>query len=350
MRNLTTSALVLAMCCSTALAGGLKTEQVAGDARWVAHVDVPALLKSGIAQFIIEEAEKNDSFLDGIAQCRETMGFDPLRDIRGLTLYGKKLGDDAGVVVLDATIDREKIVALLVANETYMDHKYGDYVVHEWTDKPKPGPDGEAPVKPAKTHYGCFHDEQTILVASSMELLKGAIDVLDGKLDSLAKSGGLAILPKAAEGAFAVAAVEGLELPADANPGQAALMRNIRDVGAQVGEIEGNTFLTITALTETPEKALKLRRVIQGFVALWQMMMAENRDLPVLGEQVEVTGQANTVHVDAAVPTKSLIEMIKLLAARKKEAAIRAAQKTAEIKQQLIKARIKARSRAKNAE
>ncbi|MGB2824798.1 MAG: hypothetical protein WBF17_27750, partial [Phycisphaerae bacterium] len=72
--------------------------------------------------------------------------------------------------------------------------------------------------------------------------------------------------------------------------------------------------------------------------------------LPPLGEQVEVTGQANTVHVDAAVPTKSLIEMIKFLAERKKEAAIRAAQKTAEIKQQLIKARIKARSRAKNAE
>ena len=340
MRNLRANALVLAVCCSTALAGGLKTEQVAGDARWVAHVDVAAMLKSGLAQFVLQEAEKKDSFLEGIANFRKTFGFDPLSDVRSLTLYGKEIGPEDGVVILDATVNREKILALLTANETYKSHEYGDYVVHQWTDKPKAGADGDAPVKEPKTHFGCFYDEKTVLVASTLELLKGEIDVLNGKSGSLAKSEALKVLPKPLAGAFALAAAEGLKVSAGAKPQQAALMRHVRDVAVQLGEAEGRTFLSITALAETAQRAVKLRQVIQGFVALWQMTMAEKQDAPDLGETVEVSGEGNVVHVAAAAPTKSLIEMIKFLAERKKEAAVRAARKkTAEVRQQLIKAR-----------
>jgi len=326
MRNPMVNALVLAACCSTAVGGALKVEQVAGDARWVAHVDVAAMLKSGLAQFILQEAEKKDSFLEGIAKFREVFGFDPLSDVRSLTLYGKEIGDKAGVVILDATVNPEKILALLAANETYRSREYGDYVLHQWTDQPKAGAGGDAPAGEPKTHYGCFYDEKIILVASTIELLKGAIDVLNGKRDSLANSEGLKILPKPAAGAFALAAAEGLKVPPDAKPQQAALMRHVRDVAVQAGETEGSTFVNITALTETAQRAVKLRQVIQGLVALWQMTMAEKPDAPDLGETVEVTGQENVVHVAAAAPTKSLIEMIKFLAARKKGAAIGAAQ------------------------
>ena len=318
MKKLAMGALVLALSCSPILAGPLNTEQIAGKAKWLAHVDVAALLKSGIAQFVLAEAEKKDGFLEGIVQFRETVGFDPLKDVHGLTIYGMKVGDESGVVILDATTDKDKLLTLLTANETYKSHEYGDYVLHQWTDEAKMPKVAAAAVKMPKTHYGTFYDAKTIVVASSLALLKDAIDVLDGKGESLAKSEGIKVLPKTAAGAFAVAAAEGIELPANAKP-EAALLRDIRDASVQIGETEGSTFLAITAWTQTAEKALKLRQVVQGFVALGQMMMAEQPDLPVLGEKVQVTGEETTVHVDAAVPTESLIKMIQFAAERKKQ-------------------------------
>ena len=340
MRRLATIGCVLTLCCSMASAGPLKVEQVAGDAQWVAHVDVAVLLKSGIAKFILEEAEKKQDFLEGISKFRETFGFDPLKDIRGLTLYGKKLGDDKAVLVMDATMDQQKIVALLKSNDTYKEHEYGDYTIHQWTDPPKPAKEPGAPPKPAKTNYGAFYDAKTILVGGTIDLLKGAIDAMKDKGKSLAKSDALKILPKPAAGVFALAAAEGIKLPPNAKPDKAALLRNVRDVTLQIGEKEGDTFLSLTALTATPERALKLRQVIQGFVALGQMMLAEQENLPALGEKVQVTGQENVVQVNAAVPTESLVKMILFLAERKKK-------KAAEARRDLLRSR---RERANNVE
>ena len=84
-------------------------------------------------------------------------------------------------------------------------------------------------------------------------------------------------------------------------------------------------FLQITALTETPEEALKLRQIVQGLIALVQMQMAAQENLPVLGETVQVAGAENVVQLTAEIATDSLIEMIKFLQERKKQEAAHSA-------------------------
>ena len=322
MKRFITGAMVLGLLCSAAMGGGLNTEQVAGDAQWVAHVDVAALLKSGIAQFLLAEAEKKNSFLEGIVKVRETLGFDPLQDVRGITLYGQKVGDKSGVVVLDATAQQDKLLALLLANETYKNIEYGDFAIHQWTDQPK----GDAALDEdavARTRFGCFYDEKTIVIGSSLDLLKGAIDVLAGDRDSLAKTKGLRMLPETVKGGFLVAAAEGIVLPDGAQKPQAAVFRNVTDAAVQIGEDEGQMFADVTMATPTDQKAAQLRTIVQGFVALGQMILQEREDLPALGEQVEVGGRGNLVQIAASVPTESAIEMVKFAIARAMQAKAR---------------------------
>ena len=322
MKKLAMTALVIGMCCSVTPGGPLKTEQVSGEAIWVAHLDAAALLKSQVGKFILSEIEKKEGFVDGIGKVRETLGFDPLADVRGVTLYGKAIGDDSAVVIIDVTADQKKVLALLEGNATYKATEYGERTLHEWRDDAKtktdPATGEQVVVKPAKQQFGAFYDAATVIVASSMDLLKGAVDVLDGKAKSLAKSGAIKTLPKPAEGVFLTVAAEHIKFPAKADKPQAAPFRHITDLSAQLGEAKQAVFLHATALTTTAEKAMKLRQVVQGFVALGQMMLAEREDLPALGEKVQVGGTENTVQVDADVPTDSLIKMFQHLVERKK--------------------------------
>lgn len=316
MRKIVTSLLAVAVLAPAGLAGPLKIERIAAAAKWAAHLDAEALLQSGIGRFLLSEAEKKADFLDGIATIREVFGFDPLRDVRGITLYGKVYADQQVVVIADATVDQDKLAGLLTGNPGYRGHEYGDRTLHQWTDKAK----GD---KPARTQFGCFYDKSTVMIASTLDLLKGAVDVLDGESKSLAQSDALPFLQKPPAGAILVAAGEQIKLPAEGDEPRVAVIRDLTDLALQVGEADGVMFLNVTAGTKTARRALQLRQIVQGFVAMGQMMLQEREDIPPLNEKIEITGEGTVAKLSATVPTESLIRMIKFLAAEaaKKKAA-----------------------------
>lgn len=316
MKSIATGMAVLVLCVSAAPGGPLKTEQVAGDARWVAHLDVDAVLSSGIAQFVLDEAAKKEEFHAGLAKIEETLGFRPLKDMHGLTLYGREYTKESGVAVIDVAADRDKLLALLLANEEYKKTEYGDHALHQWTDPPRYDEAGEL-TREARGQVGCFYDEGTIVIAPSVKVLQGALDVLDGKAENLAKTKALKMLPAPAKGAFLVAAAEDIELPAEKHP-RAALLRKITDGAVQAGESDGSVFADVSVLARTVEEAARIRQVVQGFVALAQMQLQAlaDEDMPVLGEKITVTGDGKAVRLAATIPTKSLIKAVQFMAAR----------------------------------
>ena len=312
MKTITAIATVLTIVASSAFGGGLKPAQVAGDANLVVHMDISAMLASGVGKFILAEAEKNADFVNKVTDLRQQFGFDLTRDLRGVTIYTRTIGDKSGVVLLDVTTDHSKVVELLNANDTHRESKYGKHTLHEWTDPAKTGPGGRE--IPAQTRYGAFYGDRMIVVASSMDLLKHGLDVLDGKAESLAKSNNLPMLPKAVKGEFMVGAAKDLPAPKkmDDDPG-AAIFKGIRGISIQAGENDEGVFADAVATVGSAREAQQLRKVVQGFIALGQLMMAQRDDLPALNEQVTVNGTDTQVTVSASVPTDSLIEMLKFL-------------------------------------
>lgn len=332
MRTLTAIAATFLILASTAFAGPLKTSQVAGDANWVAHLDIAEMLDSGLGKFILAEAQKNPDFVFQAAELREGFGFDITRDVRGITLYGPAVGQKDGVVVIDITVDQGKVIELLSQNETYKTVKYGAHVVHIWTDPPKTGPRGET--IPSKTHYGTFHGNNTAVAASKLDLLKKALDVLDGEGQSLAESKALPMLPKPVAGEFMVAAGNGVPLPPAPHPGPGGpdrpephemVLRNASLMSFQAGEDDEGTFATLVAEADNAKKANQIRNVVRGLTALVQMSLADREDLPLLNEKVTVAGEGTEVRVSLSAPTKSLIDMIEALRERREAARAKAA-------------------------
>lgn len=312
MNKFAVSLMAVVLIGSPLFAGPLNQEKVSGDAAWVAHVDVDALIKSGLGEFVLSKAAEKDEFINGLVKIQEVFGFDPLKDIRGLTLYGGKIGDDQGVVIADATLDADKVLPLLRENAAYRAIEHGDRVIHQWTDKPK----GD---KPAKTQTGCFYDAKTIVVGSTVDLVKKAIAVLDGEAANLTKTGAMSNLPKPAAGAFLVAAAEGIDLSSKEKHPEAAMFRSVTSGVLQAGEVDGVLFASLALGAKNAEDAANIRQMAQGFVALFKVGLQEKlpEELKNLGEKITVGGSDTTAQLDVTLPTESAIKLAAFLKEQK---------------------------------
>ena len=320
MRKPVIALISLALLCPIVMAGPLNKARVASNAKWLAHVDFEAILASDLAQIILAEAETKQDFNAKLDEFEKIVGFDPLKNARSMTLYGLDFTEGAGVAVLDITADQGKLLGLLKKNEAYRELSYGKRAVYQWTDQDK------APAA-AKTKFGCFYNRDLMIVASSIELLKGAIDVLDAKADSLERTKSLKSLPTPVAGTFIVAAAEGFPIRLKKDAPHAALTRSVTGASFQLVESRGVMSAKIAVQTKTPENALSIRQVVQGFVALGQMMKQQEqfRGFQNLGEAILVGGQGAEATLNATIPTKSLIEAAVLIKQRRGEKRARGA-------------------------
>src|SRR5438445_9117228 len=83
---------------------------VAADAKWLVHVDFDALRESKVAQHAREEIMKHDIAKTVLAMIKEATGADLDKDLHGATAYGSGIKPHAGVLIVYAHADREKLV------------------------------------------------------------------------------------------------------------------------------------------------------------------------------------------------------------------------------------------------
>ena len=74
-------------------------------------MDVQAPLASQVGKFALQEARKQEAFNAGLGFLQQAFAFNPLMDLRGVTVYGQRLGDDVGVVILGRVlVSQDKIL------------------------------------------------------------------------------------------------------------------------------------------------------------------------------------------------------------------------------------------------
>ena len=313
MKRLILSAIVTTLISSTVFAGALNTKVVAGDASWVAHADIEAILSSELGKMFLASVEKTEEFAKGVEAAKERFDCDPLKDIRGLTAYGPRLGDPDVVVVLDLTVAGDKLIANMEKKESYKSEKYGDHALHQWTDKRKHSDRVEG-------RYACFYNKKTVVFATDLKRLRGALDVLDGKADSLAKTNAIESLPKAAEGAFFVLAADKIAFPEGKAP-RAAILQGVGAVSLQGGEADGGVFVNASVLAGNDKDAMNVRQLVQGFLALSVIIRQQEKfaALQDLGERIDVGGEGKEVRVDATIPVKSVIRILTFIEEHRNE-------------------------------
>jgi len=295
--------LTSAILCMVTLAwaGPLDPAQVAAGAKWVAHVDLEALRASQFGGLLLGEL-KTDAAQAKIAAFKAIFAFDPVQDIKSLTVFGDKTSPQNGVAILKGAFDPEKVLVLLRANDSYKASDYGSHAVHTWTDDKSGAPE--------KTHWGCFHSAGMAVIAGTRERLVEAIDVLDGKgaaqpADSRLKR----LLPKE-QGVVMAAALQGIA-DGEALPPEANMLQNAD--GASLGLWEDNqkTTLEVKVEAKTVEAATAMQQMVQGLLAFGAVNQNPDPLAAAITQSAKVTTDDRTVMLRIQCGSEQLFNAMK---------------------------------------
>lgn len=292
------AALLIVIFATTAIAAPINQQQIASSARWVFHLDQQQFLASEIGTLTMQEIKEHgvDEKLNAL---RELFGSNPLQDIYSITIYGPDNDEANAVALINGKFDKTKLLSLLTLNETYEKDQYHDYTMHHWTDD-----------KHGKPQVGTFASDSLIVLSQTSEAVKLALDVLDGETDNLADTDKATYFDSMPENTIIVAGAEGLgELAGD--NANAAILKNTNMLAFIVGEKEGNFKISLNLQAKTPELAIQMQQMAQGFMALAALKANEIDGATPLLNAIKIETTDNNVSIDFAYPSKQLFELIK---------------------------------------
>lgn len=167
-----------------AMAAPLELKQVAADAKWLVHVDLDAVRASTVVQKAWQQAmEKHKDAQNKMNFVTAMLGMDPTKDVHGITSYGRQIGKPAAVTIVAAAFDPQRITTLTGALPGRESSKYGDYEILSWSGKHR---------EHKWSVSATFRGRDQLVLADSVDNLKGGLDVLDGKSAALAPDDALA--------------------------------------------------------------------------------------------------------------------------------------------------------------
>ena len=315
MRKVMWTLAVLALA-TTAVAGPINAKDVPPAAKWVAHLDVQGLVNSQFGQWVLgqlREKEQLDSKLQGFVSI---FGFDPVKDIASVTIYGTEYSPASAVIIFKGKWDKEKLLGLLKQNPGFGESAYGQHTIEKWTQNAEDAQDDGV-------RHGAFHGDGTAVISRSEAAVKAALDALDGKT-----AGTVEVVPAMGPGVFLLVAAKEFALPANADP-KAAVLKRIAGGTLMAGENGDTVFVNAKLNTRKPQDAQRVRQMLDGGLAFLSLVAEQTQESE--GQQpfwaplvagAQTAGTTDSVELKVTVKTQTLIQIAE--AARRAEEAKKA--------------------------
>jgi hypothetical protein len=280
----------------TAGAGPLKNADVAGDAKWVVHIDMERLRQSDMGRYLLGKLTTEDAN-NKFAAFMAVFNFDPRKDLSGITAYGASNLPDQAAAIFAGTFDTQRLVTLLKALDTYKQEAYGTWVIHSWVDDSK---------GTSARQYGCMYPSGRVVIGRGLPAIKKALDVLDGKRASVMPGSALKVQGAGDAMVFAAAVPSEDVMQTDMadflNLAQ-YVQFSVQEAGAK---LRGELALT----AQDASVATNLCAVAQGFIAVAQMTKAQNPDLARLVQGMTVSLDGATVCATMTLTVEQMAGMI----------------------------------------
>ncbi len=279
-------------------AAPLNPEVVAGDAKWVAHLDVDAMRSSIVVQkayqHFVEKSPIGKAAVTMLDVSPALIGMDPRKDLHAVTIYGSQIGKHKGVLIVFAEADRKLLTEMVKKAHGYESSTYGSYELHSWIHEDD---EDERPVT------GAFYKDKVMVFSGSEAEVKVALDVMDGKKPGLTCK---VLAAEAPAGTTVLARVVGI---AEAEtPCESKLAKEIESVGVVTGENEGQSFLHVKVVAKSAEVAKQMGRVAEGVRALGVLHAIDHPKDKQLVEGMKVNVADKTVTVDGSAPAEAVWE------------------------------------------
>lgn len=277
-------------------AAPLDPSTVAADAKWLVHVDFDALRESKIFLHARDEIMKHDMAKTVLAMIKEATGADPEQDVHGATVYGNGFKPHAGVLIVYAHADREKLVNLMRTRPDFKTSKEGELELYSWTE----------------SHGDRHHDvvvafpkKGTGVFAGSVDQVKAAVDVLGGKNGLRSRSPLVGDSPKGTILKLSVMGVNEAELPVKVD-----LLKKISRVSIVAGENEGTDFDHVRVIATDAETTKEFKSIVEGFKAVAELHMSNEPDLKAVIEATKIEADGNTLAIDWSGSSESVIKLM----------------------------------------
>ena len=295
--------LAVCLLAGSALATQIQLARVPASAQWVFHFDTDRFNVSKMKTLLTNDLNGAQS-LPWMNTFQSRFGFDPIKDVKGVTVYGTKYDGNGGVVLIDLGFDAASLVAAWRTNPVYQAFTYETHTAFRSTATgSQTSEDGP--------RFLAAYGSRLLVAASSEADLKTAIDALDGKVPPLRESPYPA-LSGLQPGGIVLAAAGGYRQYSNAIPAITAL-QNTEGMALRASESETgeNLNVSLSLMLKTAEEAAGLQQLVQGIMAT--MILGGNQDADVLSllQNLEVSAAGSQVKLSLSYPSARLYQMIK---------------------------------------
>lgn len=292
---------------ATAVAAPFDAADVAGEAKWVAHLDADDFRSTQVGQHVLNELNTTEQVANRLNALQAILNFDPRTDLSSITLYGTDHGHEKASAILRGAIDGDHLVILVKADANYASFEHRTHKVHIWTHKHGLESGGSAA---SSRIHGCLYSDDTLVVGHSADAIKLALDVLDGQSSDLASTAALGDLTPFSQATFFVAAARPSDI-AGLDP-RAAVFREASSVVASLAETGGTLQARVAMDMGNAETAAGIQAIAQGMISLFTLDAQQKADTDaaaLLGD-TQVTLSGSEVHLGLAVPAATVIGLI----------------------------------------
>jgi len=288
-------------------AGPLQEAWIPADIQWGLHWDKEAMDDTVIGRRLQEEMDAF-GWQGMMAGFEQEWGFNPWQAMTGLTMYGNQRDCQSVVMIMEGQFNTASITAKLVTKDRHALIPYNAHEIHTWFSGEVCGS------KTGQMVYGVFVGKELICLSAGQPALQTALDVIDGKAESLAQTEGISQIRQYSQNSWFIAGADRLNGVIPMHGDRGVMLSHTREVVMSISAAGDQVTLNLLLMLDTDQAALNVAEVLEGMKAFAELSADRKPMLAQLarGMQLDVQGRQLTMSVTA--DAELLITMMKKLA------------------------------------
>jgi hypothetical protein len=289
-----TLALVMCLFAAGSDVGDISPQMsiIPADAVWVLNFDMEKFTSSVLFKMLLDE-EGFDKLQRRSDQFIRKLKIDPMKDIRGIAVFGRGKEDKDAVVAVSGNFDKTHLLGLIKTETERREIPYGKHLIYNW----------------GSDEFGTFATDNLALLSESAASLKLSLDTLDGKVPNVLKSPQFSRLLNETRSAIIVAATSDLSSLAGERGGPVMLAK-MRTASGSLTEVGDMVSVKADIGTESAQVAKEIEQAIRGLIAIVNLQV-KDADALALTQNINIAVDGEQVRIDAVYPMAKLVELLK---------------------------------------
>lgn len=280
------------------------------NSKFVVHVNMDAVRKSALGNklLLMATGEAAKAVVDetgneaGLEMINEALGFDPLKEIRSLTIVGDDFENPRPQLVLSLGKTTGNLEGMALGLPEYESSEHGKYTIHTAAS-------GD------ERAFAAIHTDKAgrkkIVGATTHDEVTAMLDQLD-----VATAGQN---QRAVEvGDKALVHIRLLELPTEefGEGPQQNIIKLLKDFVVTIDDADGNFELNVQLTTENKKQAEQIQQMAQGLIAMASFIQSDQHDeelqqLQQVLQGLRIKRDNKSVHLTVQVPTDEVIDFLR---------------------------------------